>query len=216
MRFADDSNLRVRTWSRTGDRNMLAYFFLELFSKRWRIRVQNLRHRDIRRRRRGVRDPFGGGGLRLVREDSRNWLFRDAFEGCGEETLDRPMAFGHGRRCFLSCRHVRCLPQLVPLRDFQEGCQFAARLRKCVEDIGKILRAELKLPGSESKPEDVVDFTSLAFGEILLQSGIDRAVLIILFPLKNSLAATGGFLIQFLLLLSCCGTSGERFRLTVG
>src|SRR5580658_6207077 len=130
--------------------------------------------------------------------------------------LDRHMAFAAGCSCFRSCWYVRSLLRLIPLRDFYECCQLAARLRKCVKDVRNILRAELKLPSSKSQSDDVVDFVLLAFGKIVPQARIECAVLIILSPLKNGLETTAGVLLQFLFLLICCSTFGERFCLTGG
>jgi len=151
-----------------------------------------------------------------VRAGGRSGTHLQAAVARGMNRLNRQMAFGVGCGCFRFCRDVRSLLRLIPLRDFYECCQLAARLRECVKDVRNILRVELKLPSSKSQSDDVVDFILLAFGKIVLQTRIDCAVLVILSPLKNGLETTTGVLLQFLFLLFCCGTFGEHFWLTVG
>ena len=71
----------------------------------------------------------------------------------GIETLDQLIGFGAELLCF-PLLPVRPLPAPILFRCAisRECCQLAARLRKCVEDVGNVFRAELKLPGGESQP----------------------------------------------------------------
>ena len=202
--------------SKIDDGIVAGHFFLVIFNKRRQGRIQNLRRHDLRFLSHIAQHQFGRGGLLLLMENTPDWLFWEALQGSGYEALNRDKIFDVGRGCFRVCRSFHSLLRLLPLRDFYKCCQLAAGLRKRVKDVGNILRAELKLPSSESQAEDFVDFLSLGLGEIVLLGRIYCAVLIILFPLKHGLQTTAGVLIQFLNLWSWCGTFRQHVRLTVG
>jgi len=144
--------------------------------------------------------------------------------GLNMNGFNRRVAFGVGCGCFRFCRCVhslfcrcgRSLLRLIPLCDFQECSQLPAGLRKCVKDVGNILRAELKLASRKSQPDGVVDFLLLVFGKIVPQTGIEYAVLVIFSPLENGVETTTGVLLQFLFLRFRGGTFVEDLCLSVG
>src|SRR4029077_7772293 len=105
-------------------------------------------------------------------------------------SLNRNMSIDVGCGCFGLYRDFPSLVRLIPLRDFYECCQLAARLRKCVKNVRNIFLGKLKLPSSQSQSDAIVDFMLLAFGKIVPQPRIECAVLVIRSPLKHGLETT--------------------------